>query len=121
MNMQKETTSWILIGHIGVQACAVGAGLTYYYSQRQITPIVLTIEAPRYSMQDILYGAITKPRNSVDLPQNPMEYKIMLVAGTTGSSGDATMVFPVYFSLPFNRNKIPKIPVRFCPFLRLLY
>lgn len=97
MNMQKETTSWILIGHIGVQACAVGAGLTYHYLQRQIAPIILTIEAPRYSMQDILYGAIMKPQpNDPANPQNrSKELSITLIGSTTGPSGDCTVVFPV--------------------------
>lgn len=88
--------SYGLLVYVGGQALVVGVGLAHHYSQQQITPIVLTIEAPQYSMQDIRYGAITKPHNSADLPQNQtFEYKLTLVAGTTGSSGDATMVFPV--------------------------
>lgn len=99
MNMQKETTSWILIGHIGVQACAVGAGLTYHYSQRQIASVVLTIEAPRYTMQDILYGAITKPQLNHPTHSSHIrtkELSINLIGSTTGSSGDfCTLSVPV--------------------------
>lgn len=93
MNIPKETTSWVLLGHIGIQACAVGAGLAHHYSQQQIAPIVLTIEAPRYLIQDILYGAITKPYHPADLPKNPtFEYGLTLVAGT---GSNTTIVFPV--------------------------
>lgn len=96
MNIPKKTISQGLLTYIGVQALAVGAGLTYHYAQPYATPIVLTIEAPRYTPQDILYGAITKPYRPADLPQNPtFEYKLTFVAGTTGISGDATMVIPV--------------------------
>jgi hypothetical protein len=81
-----------LLFYVGGQALAIGAGLAHHYSQREIAPIVLTIKAPQYSMQDSLYGAITKPQHPVDLPQNPtFEYKLTFIAGTTSS----TMIFLV--------------------------
>ena len=96
MKISRKVASGSLLFYVGGQALAISAGLVHHYSQREIEPIVLTIEAPRYSTQDILYGAITKPQHPVDLPQNPtFEYKLTVIAGTTGSSGDATMVFPV--------------------------
>jgi hypothetical protein len=98
MNIPKKIINGGLLFYAGGQVLTVGAGLAHHYSQQQIAPIVLTIEAPRYSMQELLYGAITKPYHPADFPQNPtFEYKLtLLVAGTTGSSGyDATMVFPV--------------------------
>lgn len=96
MNVSKKTISFSLLGYASVQFLIVGAGLAHHYSQQQIEPTILAVEAPRFTLQDTFYGFITKPHNPANLPTNQgFEYKFTLIAGTTGTSGDATMVFPV--------------------------
>ncbi len=96
MKISKKVTSFSLLTYAGAQFFIVGVGLGHHYSQQQTEPIVLAAEAPRYTLQDIRYGFIAKPHKPADLPTNQaFEYKISLVAGTTGTSGDAEMVFPV--------------------------
>lgn len=98
MNIPKKTISQGLLTYIGVQALAVGAGLTYHYAQPHAAPIILTIEASRYSLQDTLYGVIMKPllNYPIDLSQrHTKELGITLIGSTTGPSGDCTLIFPV--------------------------
>lgn len=98
MNIPKKTISQGLLTYIGVQALVVGASLTYHYAQPHAAPIVLTIEAPRYTLQDILYGAITKPRLNYPIDSSQRHTKelgITLIGPTTGPSGDCALIFPV--------------------------
>lgn len=87
-----------LLGFIGVQACAVSVSLAKHYSQSQVAPIVLTIEAPKYAMRDILYGAITKPQLNYSVESSRSHAKelgITFIASTTGISTGCTFVIPV--------------------------